>query len=111
MMTDKKTHQEIVENLLHPNSSGKKKALIKKKAKTAPIVPPKHYYEIKVESLLPGTIFYCVLAETPVQALDLMKVQAPVGVKYRLVGKKDLKLTVSKSGSSIIELTKNLGGK
>jgi hypothetical protein len=110
-MTDPKSPQQIVDDLLHPKEESDKKPVHKKEIETQPKVKDKHYYEIRVESLLPATITYRVLAEDPEQALELMRGQTPIGVKHRLHGKKDNKLTVRKSGSSMVELTKNLSGR
>lgn len=70
----------------------------------------KHYYDVKVECMLPATVTYRVLAEDAAQAASLIKGMSPVGVKHRLIGKKDLKLSVYKAGSSMLEWAKNLMG-
>jgi hypothetical protein len=84
----------------------------KVKLKVPKVPPPKekHYYDVKVECMLPATVIYRVLAEDPVQAAELIKGMSPVGVKHRLLGKKDIKLSVYKAGSSILEWMKNLVG-
>lgn len=69
---------------------------------------PKFYYDVKVECMLPATLTYRVLAETPQQAADLIKNMSPTGVKHRLSGKKDIKLSVYSAGSSMIQFVKNL---
>lgn len=69
----------------------------------------KKYYDIKIETYLPATLMWRVLAETPEQAADLIKGQQPTGVKHRLIGRKDFKLMVYEAGSSLIKLVKNLG--
>ena len=74
-------------------------------------IPDKKYFEIRIETMLPATLTYRVLAEDANQAVELMRGQSPVGVKHRLIGKKDIKLTVYDSGSSIIRLVKNLLGR
>jgi len=108
-----RTPQDIVDDLLNPKKAGDEVKHIKKEAKvkSSPKIKDKHYYTINVESMIPATLSYRVLAEDPQNALDLMRGLNPIGVKHRLIGKRDIKLTVSKSGSSIIELTKNLSGK
>jgi hypothetical protein len=88
------------------------KAIVKKAvAKPKPLPPPKLYYDVKVESMLPATLTYRVLAETPEQAAELIKGMAPVAVKHKLIGKKDLKMTVYESGSLMIKWMKNLVGR
>jgi hypothetical protein len=68
---------------------------------------PKVYYEIKVESLLPSTITYRILAESPEQAVEMIKNSNPISVKHKLIGKKDIKLTVYNFGCSVILFIKN----
>ncbi len=68
----------------------------------------KYYYDVKVECMLPATLTYRVLAETPEQAAELIRNQGPISVKHKLIGKKDLKLTVYDAGCSFIKLIKNL---
>ena len=72
----------------------------------APIV--KQYYDVKVQSTLPATLIYRVLAETPEQAAEMIKNIPPNNVQYKLAGKRDIKLTVYKAGCSLIEFIKNL---
>ncbi len=71
----------------------------------------KKYYEVKVECTLPATVTYRILAETPEQALDMIKGKQPNGVKHRLAGRKDIKVMVYDSGSTIVRLVKNLLGR
>jgi len=66
------------------------------------------YFEIRVETTLPATLTYRVLAEDAIKASDMIKNMPPTNVKYKLFGKKDIKLTVYKSGCSVIEFMKNL---
>lgn len=73
--------------------------------------PPKFYYDVKIEALLPATITYRILAENPNQAVSLIKGQSPISVKHRLIGRKELKLMVYEAGSSILRLTFNLWNK
>lgn len=70
--------------------------------------PIKYYYDVKVETMLPATLMWRVLAETPEQAVDLIKGQQPTGVKHRLIGRKDFKLMVYEAGSTLIKLVRNL---
>lgn len=72
---------------------------------------PKKYFDIKVECMLPATLTYRVLAEDPEQAMDLIKRTQPTSVKHKLLGRKELKLTVYDAGSSMIRLIKNLLGR
>ncbi len=68
------------------------------------------YYDVKVECFLPATLVYKVLAESPQQAADLIKNKSPNAVKHRLHGRKDKKITVYDSGSSVMRFVKNLLG-
>ena len=70
----------------------------------------KKYFDVKVEAMLPATITYRVLAEDAQQASEMLKYQNPIHVKYRLPGKKDIKLTVYDAGSTMIRFIKNLIG-
>ena len=70
----------------------------------------KKYFDVKVECLLPATLTYRILAEDEHQAMTLIKNASPNGIKHRLAGKKELKITVYDAGSSIIRLIKNLLG-
>jgi hypothetical protein len=70
----------------------------------------KKYYDVKIECLLPATLTWRILAETPEQATELVKNQQPNGVKYRLIGRKETKLSVYEAGSSMIRFMKNLIG-
>jgi len=63
-----------------------------------------------VECLLPATLTYRILAEDANQAADLAKKASPNGVKYRLIGKRDIKLQVFYAGSSFLRFAKNLLG-
>lgn len=71
-------------------------------------IQEKKYYDVKVEVTLPATLTYRILAETPEQALDLIKNQSPVQVKHKLAGRKELKATVFDAGSSMIRFIKKI---
>jgi hypothetical protein len=71
----------------------------------------KRYYDVRVECLLPATLFYRVLAENPEQAATLIKTARPNSVQHKLTGRRETKLTVYDSGSSIIRFIKNLFGR
>lgn len=88
----------------------KKKADIQIKVPAAPIIKPKFYYDVKVECMLPATLTYRVLAEDPQQAVQLIKGMSPNGVKHRLIGKKDLKLSVYDAGTNMLRWMKSLIG-
>jgi hypothetical protein len=70
----------------------------------------KKYFDVRVETMLPATVTYRILAEDAQQASALIKHQNPISVKYRLLGKKDIKLTVYDAGSTMIRFMKNLIG-
>ncbi|CAB4196580.1 hypothetical protein UFOVP1290_100 [uncultured Caudovirales phage] len=103
------------EELIKKAEADKKARAIKKaaedKKKKLAEPPPKFYYDIKVECMLPATLTYRVLAETPEKAIDLIKGQSPTSVKHRLIGRKEIKLMVYKAGCSMIMFVKNLFGK
>ncbi len=83
---------------------------IKKEAKKQEGPKPKFYYDVKVECMLPATLTYQVLAEDPVQAVELIRGRSPNGVKHQLVGRKELRLKVYDAGGCIIKFMKNLMG-
>lgn len=71
----------------------------------------KKYYDVKVEVMLPATITYRVYAQDEQEAITLIKNANPQNVKYRLNGKKELKLAVYDAGSTMIRFVKSfLGG-
>ncbi len=80
------------------------------KTAASPPIKQKLYYDVKVECMLPATLTYRVLAEDAQQAAELIKGMSPTGVKHRLIGKKDIKLTVYEAGTSMIKWMKNLLG-
>ena len=77
------------------------------KDKKAKIVQ-KTYFDVKVETMLPATLTYRILAETPEQAADLVKNMQPNNVKYRLINRKDIKLLVYDAGTTLIKFFKNI---
>ena len=79
------------------------------KPKVVAAPKPLIYYDVKVTAMIPGTLTYRILAESPEQAAELIKNKAPNSVQYKLAGKRDIKLQVYKAGCSIIEFIKNLG--
>jgi hypothetical protein len=70
----------------------------------------KKYFDVKVETMLPATVTYRVLAEDAQQACELLKNATPIQVKYKLGGKKDIKLVVYDAGSTMIRFIKRLMG-
>lgn len=85
----------------------REKAELKKKAE-AP--PPKYYYDVKVECMLPATLTYRVLAEDPQQAADLIKGKHPNTVQHKLIGRKELMLRVYDASGCMIRFVKKLLG-
>lgn len=71
---------------------------------------PKLYYDVKVECMLPATLTYRVLAESPEQASELIKGKAPNSVVHKLSGRKELSLKVYEAGSSMMRFMKRLFG-
>ena len=124
-MTEKNIAEQIVDELLKEKKdleSGQKKdgavqPPVQKVAKPkidpkvkSPPIKDKHYYDVKVECMLPAVLTFRVLAEDPIQAGSLIKGMSPVGVKHRLLGRKDIKLSVYDAGSSMLKWMKNLLG-
>jgi len=71
----------------------------------------KKYFDVRIETMLPAILTFRVLAEDANQAADLVKGMTPNGVKHKLIGRKDIKLSVYDAGSSMIRFVKNLIGK
>lgn len=113
MDNDNLKKSALVDSIVKQVSGGKEpvkqqKTPIVKEA--APKIKEKLYYEIKIETMLPATITYRILAEDPQQAVELMRGAQPIGVKHRLAGKRDIKLSVYMAGSSLLLWAKNLAG-
>lgn len=70
----------------------------------------KKYYDVKVECMLPATLTYRVLAEDADEAAKMIKNLSPNQIKHKLIGRKEFKISVYDSGSSIIRFVKNLLG-
>lgn len=66
----------------------------------------KKYFKVVVECNLPATVTYKVLAESPEKALEMIKNQSPIAVKYHLPKKMNLKATIYDFGTTIIKLIK-----
>lgn len=77
----------------------------------SPPIKAKHYYDVKVECMLPATLTFRILAETPEEAAELIRGASPNHVQHRLHGRKDLKLSVYDAGSSMLRWMKNLIGR
>lgn len=69
------------------------------------------YYTVKIETMVPATLTFKVLAESPEDAATKARKASPSNVQYRLGGRKDLKATIYDFGSSMIKLITNLAGK
>jgi hypothetical protein len=67
----------------------------------------KKYFEVRVETMLPATLTYRILAENAEQAAGMINNIAPITVKYKLIGKKDIKLNVYNFGCTILLYMKN----
>ena len=74
------------------------------------MIKNKKYFDVKVECMLPATLTYVVLAEDAEQAYLMIKNISPNSVRHRLIGRKELKLTVYDSGSTMIRFIKNFFG-
>lgn len=118
-MTEKTVAERIAEELLKERKEGAVKVtiepgkpIVKKEAKVAksPPIKAKLYYDVKVECMMPATVTFRVLAETPEEAAGLIKGMSPHSVKHRILGRKDHKITVYEAGSSMIKWVKNLIG-
>lgn len=96
--------------MANDNQNIKKEAEEPKIEKQAQLPPPKYYYDVKVECMLPATLTYRVLAEEAPQAAEMIKGMSPVSVQHRLAGRKELSLKVYDAGSSMMRFMKRLMG-
>jgi hypothetical protein len=71
-------------------------------------LPEKRLFDVKVETMLPATLIYRVLAENEVKAAEMIKRVAPNSIHHRLPGKRDIKLMVYDAGTTLLRWTKNL---
>jgi hypothetical protein len=99
--------QEAEKQRLKAEAKAKKDAELKKKAA---LPPPKFYYDVKVECMLPAALTYRVYAETPQQAAEMIRGLTPTTVKHRLIGRKEIKLIVYDAGCTMMKFVKNLFG-
>ena len=103
------TKFDIVPNTSSDTETKKKKEELKKQAEA--VKPPAlYYFDVKVESMLPATLTYRVLAEDAHQASEKIRGLQPNSVQHRLIGRKDHKLTVYDAGSTMIKFVKRLLG-
>ena len=72
--------------------------------------PPKYYFDVKIECMLPATLTYRVFAEDAEQAAEMIKGLSPNSVHHKLIGRKETKLTVYDAGCSMIRFIKKLVG-
>jgi hypothetical protein len=68
----------------------------------------KKYFDVKVECMLPATLIYKILAEDAEEASLLIKNKQPNYVHHKLIGRKEIKLTVYDAGSNMIRFIKRL---
>lgn len=73
--------------------------------------PQPKLFDIRVETMLPATLTYRILALSPEEALEKIKQSSPNNIKHRLAGKRDIKAVIYDAGTSIIRWTKNLAGR
>ena len=104
----KKLQAEAEEEAALRAKKEKQEQLKKEAAAKAKLPIQKHYYDVKVECTLPAVLTYKVLAEDAYQAADMIKHMQPTSVKHRLIGRKETKLSVYDSGSTMIRFIKNL---
>ncbi len=68
------------------------------------------YYDVKVESMVPATLVFKILATSPEEAVTKIRSASPQMVQYRLQARKDSKLTVYDAGTTLIRFVKKLLG-
>jgi hypothetical protein len=100
-------HAEAEKKRIIAEAKKEREKALKKKAE-AP--PPKFYYDVKVECMLPATLTYRILAENPQQAAELIKGKHPTTVQHKLLGRKELMLRVYDASGCMIRFVKKLLG-
>lgn len=103
-----KLKEEHTQELIALAKKEREKAKKKEEDKKKKLPLPKFYYDVKIECLLPATVTYRVLAETPEKAAEMIKGMSPTSVKHRLVGRKELKMMVYDAGCNFLKLVRNL---
>lgn len=98
------------EEAVKKEAAAKKEKAKREAEERAKLPPPKFYFDVKVECMLPATLIYRVFAENAQQAAELIKGQTPTQVRHKLIGRKEIKLTVYDAGSSMIKWVQNLFG-
>lgn len=80
--------------------------------KEAAIKPPPilHYFDVKVECMIPATLTYRVLAEDAYKAVELIKGKTPNSVSHKIIGRKEKVIKVYMAGSNLMKYMKNLFG-
>lgn len=119
-MTDEKKDPQLVDQIIKETQQkgnnfkeGEQRPPVAKvalKLPQSPPIKPKLYYDVKVECMLPATLTFRVLAEDAQQAAELIRGTNPVSVKHRLLGRKDIKLSVYDAGSTMLRWMKNILG-
>lgn len=68
----------------------------------------KELYEVKLEAMVPAVITYVILADSPEEAIKLIKKHAPNNISYKLNNKKDIKYMVYNAGTVLLRFIKNV---
>jgi hypothetical protein len=115
-----RTPQEIAKSLLNPkayeeeqklkNEAAQKKATIKPVIQKQAAPKIQQYYDVRVDTMLPATLHFRILAENAQQALDLIKGKHPNQVQHKLIGRKDIMAKVYNAGSSMLMHMKKFTG-
>jgi hypothetical protein len=66
------------------------------------------YYDVKIESFVPATLMFRVLAESQEQAMEKIKNSQPNSVKYKLSKRKDIKIMIYDAGTTLLKWFKNV---
>jgi hypothetical protein len=115
-MTDEKKEPQLVDEIIKDIKTSQGVPTTQTAAKKAqklpqsPPIKPKLYYDVKVESMIPATLTFRVLAEDAEQAAGLIRGMNPINVRHRLIGRRDSKLSVYDAGSTMLRWMKNLLG-
>lgn len=110
ILKDAADEEELKQKLIAQAKKERAERLAAEAKKKASLPIIKHYYDVKVECMLPATLTYRILAEDPQQAAELIKGKHPNSVQHKLVGRKELVLRVYDASSSMMRFMKKLIG-
>jgi hypothetical protein len=68
------------------------------------------YFDVKIEGTMPFIQTYRIFAKNAEEALQKTKTATPKSTQYKLPAKRNIKATIYRAGTMMVELVKNLLG-